>query len=81
MKKFIHAVLIGLLFNSVAVAKTESAAPSGLTIREIRYDGKLSANEARFTIDVDAEASSETSATLLEGDVAVLPSRLPHSLR
>ena len=59
------------------------AAPNGLTIREVHYNGNLSAAEARFTLDVDAIASNkgENSAPLLEGDAAILPSELPDGLK
>ncbi len=62
----------------------ETVSPSGeLTFRQIRYDGRLADEEARFTLDVDAEAtaSGESSAPLLEGDVAVLPVKLPDALK
>ena len=56
---------------------------NGLVFREIHYDGKLSDDEARFTLDVDAEATAngESSAPLLEGDVAVMPVKLPDALK
>jgi type II secretory pathway pseudopilin PulG len=59
----------------------EAASPAGgLTFREIRYDGRLADEEARFTLDVDVTATGESSAPLLQGDVAVLPVKLPGSL-
>jgi type II secretory pathway pseudopilin PulG len=63
-------------------AGTISSPASLLSLREIRYDGKLSDNEARFMVDIDAEATGggENSAPLLQGDVAVLPARLPDAL-
>ncbi|HTX20485.1 MAG TPA: hypothetical protein VMD27_01300 [Candidatus Aquilonibacter sp.] len=80
MKKFIPTLLVSLLFCSTAVARPVTPPPV-LTFREISYNGKLSDDEARFTLDVDAEADTGSSAILLEGDVAVLPARLPDSLR
>ena len=60
----------------------ETASPAGgLIFREIRYDGRLSDDEAQFTVDVDVEASGDSSAPLLAGDVAVLPARLPGALK
>jgi len=62
----------------------ETASPAGeLSFREIRYDGRLTDDEARFTLDLDAEAaaSGESSAQLLQGDVAVLPVKLPDALQ
>ncbi|HEV2436366.1 MAG TPA: LamG-like jellyroll fold domain-containing protein [Verrucomicrobiae bacterium] len=56
----------------------EAVSPAGgLTFREIRYDGRLADDEARLTLDVDATATGESSAPLLQGDVAVLPVKLP----
>jgi prepilin-type processing-associated H-X9-DG protein len=56
---------------------------NGLVFREIRYDGKLADEEARFTLDIDVEATNqgESSAQLLEGDVAILPGKLPDQLK
>ncbi|HLZ54469.1 MAG TPA: LamG domain-containing protein, partial [Verrucomicrobiae bacterium] len=53
----------------------------GLTFREVRYDGRLADDEAQFTVGIDVEAAGEGSAPLLEGDVAVLPARLPDALK
>ena len=59
----------------------DAASPAGgLTFREVRYDGRLADEEARFTLDVDAAATGESSAPLLQGDVAILPVRLPDAL-
>jgi type II secretory pathway pseudopilin PulG len=52
-----------------------------LVFREIRYDGRLSDDAARFTAAVDVEATGDSSALLLTGDVAVLPGRLPKALK
>ncbi len=78
----------GLLQNGPVWVSSD---PSGLlpdstgelTFREIRYDGKLSDDEARFTVDIDAEAvgKDENSVKLFEGDVAVLAGKLPESLK
>ena len=38
---------------------SEKTSPTGgLTFREIRYDGRLADDEARFTLDIDAEATA-----------------------
>jgi hypothetical protein len=78
----------GVLLNGASWVRANSAAPlaipsDGLTVREVRYDGKLADDEARFTLDIDAIATiqGESSAPLLEGDVAVLPARLPDALK
>ncbi len=70
--------------NAGGPVPRETVSPSGeLTFRQIHYDGRLADEEARFTLDVDAEATAngESSAPLLEGDVAVLPTKLPDALQ
>jgi len=52
-----------------------------LFIREIRYNGTLTETEARFTVDLDLEATGPAAAPLFEGDVAVLNAKLPAPLR
>jgi len=65
-----------------AVGAGEAASPAGgLTFREVHYAGRLADDEAQFTVGIDAEAISKSSALLLEGDVAVLPARLPDALK
>ena len=62
----------------------KTVSPYGkLIFREIRYAGRLTDDEARFTLNIDAEAvdSGASSAPLLEGDVAVLPVKLPDALQ
>ncbi|PYM16646.1 MAG: hypothetical protein DME18_00960 [Verrucomicrobia bacterium] len=56
---------------------------SELWLREIRYQGRLTDNEAKFLVDIEAESlgKDESSVTLFEGDVAVLPAKLPTGLR
>jgi type II secretory pathway pseudopilin PulG len=78
----------GTLLNGVSWVRPNSpalvSAPSGgLTFSEVRYDGRLADEEALFTLSVDAVATAngESSAPLLEGDVAVLPARLPDALK
>ena len=60
-----------------------SAPKLGVTVRQARYDGKLSDNEARFTVDLDLLAAGKGDATvsLFEGDVAVLTTKLPENLQ
>src|SRR2546425_986565 len=62
-------------------APARPAIPGALTFREIHYAGKLSDDEARFTVDVDAETTGDSSVPLLEGDVAVLPAKLPDAVK
>ncbi len=83
--------LVVLSANAVAdspalVASSKKMAPPPtaiLSVREARYDGKLSDNEARFVVDIDAESigKGEATAKLFEGDVAVLAPKLSDQLR
>src|SRR2546425_4896573 len=54
-----------------------------LLLREVHYDGKLTETQARFIVDIDAEllGKSESSITLFDGDVAIMPAKLPSGLR
>src|ERR1039458_768372 len=76
--------LFACLFACAGMSAAESKlAPAALSFREIRYEGRLGDDEARFTLDIYAEATSqgESSAQLLEGDVAILPGKLPDQLK
>src|SRR5437588_2647322 len=82
-----------LMFLPAALSANEPSPPStnapvaaieaDLLLREIRYDGKLTDDEAKFLVDIDAESigKKESSVTLFEGDVAVMPAKLPSALR
>ena len=74
MKKIILSLLVCCWFAGSALA--------GLTVREIHYTGRLADDDARFTLDVDAEAtgSGASSLSFLSGDVALLPGKLPGAL-
>src|SRR5271169_4286000 len=83
----VATILISVLFPATLHAATQSPAPpipaAELVVREVRYDGKLTDSEARFTVDVDAESANpgEASTPLFEGDVAVFAPKLPSALR
>ncbi|HEY3763297.1 MAG TPA: hypothetical protein VGN23_16240 [Verrucomicrobiae bacterium] len=81
MNKIIFVLPVCLLlgFNLVAAPKTD--APASLVYQHINYDGKLSDDEARFVLDVEAESTGKSSAPLLQGDVALLTPDLPAALR
>jgi len=83
MNKIILTLLtsFSFWFTATAAEGTKPATSAALDIREIRYDGKLSDDEARFTLNINAESTGASIATLLEGDVAVLPAKLPDSLK
>src|SRR5262245_17876529 len=79
MKRLVLLFLTALLVPFVPAG----ASPGEIVLREVRYDGRLSDEEARFTFDVDAEVFGKTGATLklFEGDLAVLPAKLPDDLK
>ena len=54
-----------------------------LSLREVRYDGQLSDDEARFVVEIDAESIGKGEATvkLFEGDVALLSPKISNQLR
>ncbi len=94
MKKSIVTLLVCLLASATfaqslsqagvadkPVASQKTLPAGSFVFREIRYDGRLADDEAQFTMGIDAEATGESSALLLEGDVAVLPARLPEALK
>jgi len=64
------------------VTAPPTASPSALTnlfVHQVRYDGKVSDNEARFHVGIDVESmtTNEISRTLFEGDLALLVPELP----
>ena len=81
MKRIIIVILAISLFNSIAPAKPVPV--NDLVIQEIRYTGRLTDDEARFTLDITATArgAGESSVKILEGDVAILPGKLPDALK
>jgi hypothetical protein len=83
MKTIIATLLTGLVLNFTATAKTVVVPAATLTVGEIRYAARLADDEARFTLDVTADATGagEASVKILEGDVAVLPPKLPDALK
>lgn len=67
-------------------AQPSPAAPAtytNLIVREVRYDGKVTDTEARFTATVEVESltTNEVSAILFEGDIAVFAPDLPAGVR
>ena len=83
MKNIITPLLVLLVSCFLANASPIPASTNDLAIRVVRYDGNLTDDEARFTLDIEAEslAAGGSSVKILEGDVAVLPGKLPDQLR
>jgi type II secretory pathway pseudopilin PulG len=57
--------------------------PRAPLFRELHYDGTVTDDEARFLVDVTIEstAKQECTQTMFEGDVALLPPKLPAPLQ
>jgi hypothetical protein len=83
MKTIFATLLTGLVLNFSATAKTVVVPVATLSVGEIHYAARLADDEARFTLDLAAEAAGagESSMKILEGDVAVLPPKLPDTLK
>jgi hypothetical protein len=69
--------------TAALVAAKEPPPPAALMFRDLRYTGKVTDDEARFAVEVAAESldSQEVSQTLFEGELALLPPKLPAPLR
>src|SRR2546426_4602105 len=69
--------------SAVSMDAPTSAQDQNLLLREVHYDGKLSDSQAIFTVNLDVESLSkgESSITLFDGDVALMPSKLPSGWR
>ena len=85
MKKVGFLILLVVAFSVDPTEAAKAIVPpeSVLTIRELRYEGKVTDEEARFVVDVTAESTGkgEISDILFEGELALLPSKLPSALR
>jgi prepilin-type processing-associated H-X9-DG protein len=83
MKRIILALLACIFINFATAGGSSSAPANNFAIQDIRYDGRLADDEARFTLDITAVAAGagEISLKLLEGDVAILPGKLPDALK
>jgi len=85
MKTALLALLLGALpcLQAFANPTAQATPPARLTVREVRFVAKLADDEARFSVQVDAEATGigASSITLFTGDVAVLPGKLESQLK
>src|SRR5262249_43405685 len=77
-----YCLPVALLASSASTTKPAAESPT-VSFSEITYQGRLSDDEARFTVDVDATATgrAQVPVPLFEGDVAVLPAKLPDTLK
>lgn len=87
MKKSNLWVFVLSLLPSLLLAAEKPAASAANTdaivFRELRYDAKVSDEEARFAVELTAEstAKAETGTVLFDGELALLPPKLPDGLR
>lgn len=77
---------VGLLaMESPPAVSVPAALPpaADFLVREVRYEGTLTDTQAKFSVELDAEmlGKGEGSVALFEGDVALLPAKLPAGLR
>jgi prepilin-type processing-associated H-X9-DG protein len=81
MKTLIPSFL--LFLPLVLLANTNEPTPDAIVFRELRYDAKVTDDEARFTVDLTAESTSkaEVATVLFDGELALLPPKLPAGLR
>lgn len=86
MKTLLASFLLTLPLVALANEPSPTApppAPGAVVFRELRYDVAVSDAEARFTVEISAESTARTGAvaTLFEGELALLPPKLPSGLR
>src|SRR5688572_2364528 len=87
MKKLITSIVLPIALVTSLVAAEQSTLPTAdtnsIVFREMRYDAKVTDDEARFTVELLAESSAKTGATtlLFDGELALLPPKLPDGLR
>ena len=81
MKKliFILPTLLALALHGIA-SGAKPTPTAAITFRQAGYDGVLSDDQARFAVTIDVETAGPGSAELLQGDVAILPVKLPGAL-
>ena len=87
MKTLMKSPVLFLL-TTLLVAADQPATPppadtAAIVFRELRYDGKVTDDEARFAVALTAEstAKSEAGTILFDGELALLPPKLPDGLR
>ncbi len=85
MKTLMQSFLLCLALPLLAAEKPVPPPPplAEIVFRELRYDGKVSDTEARFIVEIAVEAcgKGEASAVLFDGEIALLPPKLPDGLR
>lgn len=85
MKTLMQSFLLFLALPLLAAEKPVTPPPpvAEIGFRELRYEGKVSDTEARFTVDIAVEVTGkgEASAVLFNGEIALLPPKLPDGLR
>ena len=80
MTRIMLALLACAASSFTAAGKPVPAPSSDFAVREIHYTARLADDEARLTLDFEADAPGAGSVKILEGDIAVLPAKLPDAL-
>jgi len=81
---FSATVLAAPVSKEVAAkARSETFTPTGVIVHQTTYDARVTDEEARFlvAIDVESPGKQEVALTLFEGELALLPAKLPGPLR
>src|SRR5690348_7497346 len=83
MKTLTQLFLLFILPAALIAAEKPAVETTGVVFRELRYDAKVSDDEARFAVVIAAEstAKQEVVAVLFDGELALLPPKLPDGLR
>src|SRR5439155_6890746 len=69
--------------EGAAKGRSENLSPAELIVHRVTYDARVTDEEARFLVAIDAESlgKQEAALTLFEGELALLPCKLPGPLR
>ncbi|HEY9174907.1 MAG TPA: type II secretion system protein, partial [Verrucomicrobiae bacterium] len=77
----VFAASLSAIAQSQPSLPTNPPAPA-ILVREARYDATLGEQDARFTVELDAECAGKAGGSLVvvEGEVAFVPAKLPDPL-
>src|ERR1041384_860735 len=83
MKTLTQLFLLFILPATLIAVDKPAMETTDVVFRELRYDAKVSDDEARFAVAITAEstAKQEAVAVLFDGELALLPPKLPDALR
>lgn len=85
MKTLTSSLILAVLTTSLVATEnpaTTATETNALVFRELRYEGQVTEEQATFTVGAVAESTrSEAAVILFEGELALLPPKLPDRLR